>query len=92
MSKAKFKVGDYVKYGAPGGSTGRITGESSISTRVSRSWNVTWVYGKDKVGGLVSSVSNHMKEYQLMPIEKEEYEAVYNSRFNSGFKYVKAGV
>lgn len=77
-----IKVGDYVKFGAPTGSTGKAVSEHGSMLYVE------WNYGKDSRGEAIKATSGFCRKsggyrddtLQLIKITQEEYEAVANRK------------
>lgn len=72
-----FAVGDYVRFDAPNGSTGKVVFADDHAAACPRVV-VEWVYGRDVHNEVMTGCSTYYKtaKYELKKITQAEYEAV----------------
>ncbi len=71
-----FKVGDFVKFDNPHGSTGKVTGVRTDGPFADKPlYYVEWAFGRDVRGGRMTGKSSVYSE-QLVPISAEDYDRI----------------
>lgn len=77
MNKQNVRVGAFVRFAHPNGSTGKIVHVNGDNIYVE------WVYGRDARGEIVHASSGGQRVERLEEITLTEYQAAANRAFNS---------
>jgi hypothetical protein len=83
MKVKGFKIGDTVKFGAPGGSIGKVHSfRTDGPFKKNPAMHVQWSYGLDKFGEPMTAMSFYVNPDMLMRITKKEWSKVHNNPSN----------